>query len=182
MTDEDTDLRRVRFSGTHDLAAGRYVDRVVELVEHFDPSSVPPRLVDIIELRNVQQYLENDFLPRTYSEEKRCVATSRNPHLRSAVARFFSGIDDATCASVITDVNYEYHADLLELLGRNKAFVRCAAATMLPALKNTGVHLGEMLAQVVRVVGMFVPDGSIVLVPLTNPARERCTYFAYSCY
>ena len=146
VSGEDADLRRVRFFGVHDLAAGWYVDRVAELVERFDPSSVPTSAADIIELHNVQQYLENDFLPRTYSEEERNVAKSRVPQLRSAVARFFSTIDDTTCASVITDVDYDYRADLLELLGRNKAFERCAAATMLPALKNAGVHLGEMLA------------------------------------
>jgi hypothetical protein len=40
---------------------------------------------------------------------------------------------------------YGYHGDLLELLGRNKAYERCAAATVLRALSAAGVHLGEIL-------------------------------------
>ena len=145
MGDDEDDLRRVRFFSVNDLAAGWYVDRVAELVESFEASSVPTCVVDIIELYNVQRYLENDFLPHAHSQQERDVAKSRLPELRSAVARFFSAIDDATCARVVADVGHEYHADLLELLGRNGAFARCTPATMLPALESAGVHLGTML-------------------------------------
>ena len=145
MGGDEDDLRRVRFFGVHDLAAGWYIDRVAELVERFDPSSVVTSTVDILELHNVQQYLENDFLPHSYSEEERGLVKSRIPQLRSVVARFFDAVDDATCANVVADVGYEYHADLLELLGRNGAFERCTPATMLPTLRSAGVHLVEML-------------------------------------
>jgi hypothetical protein len=76
--------------------------------------------VDSIELHNVQHYLEHDFLRRTYSEEKRDVAEVSVPLIRSTVAGFFSTIDDTACASVITDIDYDYHADAVELLGRNE--------------------------------------------------------------
>lgn len=146
MSDEDETLRRVRFFGVHDLAAGWYVERVAELVEQFDPANVPSAAADVIELHNVQQYLENDFLPRTYTDQQRAVAKSRLLQIRSAVSRFFSTINDTNCASVIVDIDYDYHSDLLELLGRNKAFERCGPSTMLPALDQTGARLSEMLA------------------------------------
>ncbi|GAA2165505.1 hypothetical protein FHX52_3882 [Humibacillus xanthopallidus] len=144
IVDEDHP-RRVRFFGVHDLASGWYVERVAEIVESFDPSRVPTSTVDIIELHNVQQYLENDFLPQAYTQEQRDFARSQRGNLRAAVARYFSAIDEATCSSVVADVGYEYHADLLELLGRSGAFERCAPTAMLPALKSAGVNLGTLL-------------------------------------
>ncbi|MGL5823606.1 MAG: hypothetical protein ACRCYU_01915, partial [Nocardioides sp.] len=146
MNNDEDELRRVRFFGVHDLSAGWYVDRVAEIVERFDPANVPTAIVDIIELHNAQQYLENDLLPFEYTGAQRDFAKSRTPELRSAVARFFGTLDEASCARAIAQVGHEYHADLLELLGRNLAFQRCAPATMLPALKSAGVRLSGMLA------------------------------------
>lgn len=57
--EEETALRRVRFFGVNDLAAGWYVPRVAEIAEQFDPSSAPTSVMDIIELHNAEQYLRN---------------------------------------------------------------------------------------------------------------------------
>lgn len=146
MSDEDDVMRRVRFFGVNDLAAGWYVERVAEIVEQFDPANVPAQAVDIIELHNVQQYLEEGLLPREYTEAERDAATSKIGQIRGAVARFFSMVDDVTCDSVVRDVDFDYHADLLDLLGRSKVFERCSATIMLNALSQAGIHLGEMLA------------------------------------
>lgn len=146
MSEEDATLRRVRFYGVHDLAAGWHVPRVVELAEQFDPKSAPTRILDIIELHNVQRYLEHDLLPNAYTEEERNEAKARIPQIRSAVARFFSTIDNTNFAAMVTGIDHDYHGDLLDLLGRNKAFERCDGAIVIPALKAAGVHLGEMLA------------------------------------
>jgi hypothetical protein len=146
VSSEDDIARRVRFLGVHDLAAGWYVQRVAELVEQFDPANASSEAMDLLELHNVQQYLEHGFVPRDYTESERAIATSRIGQIRSAVARFFSSVDNANCASLIGGVDHEYHADLLELLGRYKAFERCDAATMLQALGQAGVHLSELLA------------------------------------
>lgn len=147
MSEEDEEYRRVRFFGPNDLATGWFVQRAVDLAEGFDPENAPASTVDILELHNVQQYLEHGFLPLTYSEEQHALAKARIPQIRGAVARFFSGVDDTNVATVVgeTGARYDYHGDLLELLGRNKAYERCAAATVLPALTSVGVHLGEVL-------------------------------------
>lgn len=139
-------LRRVRFYGKHDLATGWHVPRVVELVERFDPKSAPTNTVDMLELHNVQQYLEHGFLPHAYTEEERNQARARIPQIRGAVARYFSGVDNTNFAAAVDGVGHDYRGDLLDLLGRNKAFERCDGATVLPALTTAGVHLGEMLA------------------------------------
>lgn len=102
--------------------------------------------MDLLELHNVQKYLEHGFFPLEYTESQRAIATSRIGPIRGAIARFFSSVDNTNCASLIEDVGYEYHADLVELLGRNKAFERCDAVTMLHALDQVGVRLYELLA------------------------------------
>jgi hypothetical protein len=145
MSDEDA-LRRVRFYGTGDLATGIHVPRVAELVEAFDPCGAPSDTTDILELHNVQKYLEQELLPRTYTDEQRDRAQAKIPQIRSAVARHFSTIREADVSAKLAGVDYEYHTDLVDLLGRNKVFERCSGQTVIPALRATGVHLGEMLA------------------------------------
>lgn len=143
--DEDKS-RRVVFFGVHDLATGWYVPRVVELVEAFDPANAPTDVMGILELFNVQQYLENGILPHDYSDSAHRTAMGKTPQINSVVARFFSSVDSDNCESMVEGVDHEYHAQLLELLGRYKAFERCDAAPMLRALDQAEVHLGKMLA------------------------------------
>lgn len=128
------------------MAAGWHVPRVAELAEGFDPKSVPTSTEDMLELHNVQQYLEHGFLPNAYSEEQRNQAKALIPQIHSAVARYFSSVDNTNFAATVAGVGHDYHGDLLHLLGRNKAFERCDSATVLPALSAAGVHLGELLA------------------------------------
>lgn len=146
LSEADSDLRRVRFYGIHDLATGWHVPRVVELVEQFDPGKFPTSTADVLELHNVQLYLEQGIFPNAYTEEERDRANARIPQIRSAVARFFSAIDNTNFVERVAAVGYDYHEDLLDLLGRYKAFERCDSATVLPALIAAGVDLGEMLA------------------------------------
>lgn len=139
-------MRRVRFFGGHDLATGWYVDRVGELVELFDPARPLASVVDAIELHNVQQYLEHGFLPHSFGDHRRALALARVPEIGGVVARFFSSIDDTNCPTLIVDVDFGYQGDLLDLLGRHKAFQRCSADVMLVALSAAGVRLGTLLA------------------------------------
>lgn len=154
MSEGDEDARRVRFFSVHDLAGGLYVQRVAELAEQFDPAKPPTAIADLVELHNVQRYLEHGFLPHGCSDADRARAESRIPQIRSVVARFFSSIDDTNCSTLITDIDFEYHADLVALLGRNKAFERCSPTSMLPTLDRAGIRLGEILASK-KLVGAY---------------------------
>ena len=142
---EDT-VRRVKFYGAQDLATWVYMERMAELIEKFEDTDTLTATADAIELYNVQQYIENGLLPQTYTAEERAHAGSLVPRMRSAVARFFSVVDESNCAAIVADINYNYHAELLELLGRNRAYERCSPAIMLSALDAAGVHIGQMLA------------------------------------
>jgi hypothetical protein len=146
VNDDDVALRRVRFFGAGDGATGWYLDRVAELVEGFDSANIPTNAADIIELHCVGKYVEEGLFPEAYSDEDCARAKATVSKIRSAVARYFSLIDDKNSASLIANIEYGQHADLLELLARNKAFERCAPEVMLPVLQRAGVDLGEILA------------------------------------
>lgn len=142
---EDT-LRRVKFYGAQDLATWVYMERVAELIDKFEVTDTLTATADAIELHNVQQYIENALLPQTYTADQRARAGSLAPRMRSSVARFFSAVGESNCAAIVAGINHNYHSDLLELLGKNRAYERCSPAIMLPALDAAGVHIGQMLA------------------------------------
>ena len=119
-------LRRVKFYGAQDLATWVYMERVAELIDKFEVTDTLTATADAIELHNVQQYIENALLPQTYTAEQRAHAGSLAPRMRSSVARFFSAVDESNCAAIVAGINYDYHSDLLELLGKNRAYERCS--------------------------------------------------------
>lgn len=137
---------RVVFYGAGDLAAGVHVERVAEIVAQFNAADGPASIMDALELHHVQAYVENGILPRALTAQQVQEIRAQEPRLRSAIARYFSMIDDSNVATVVVDIAYEYHRALVDLLGRNKAFERCDATRMLDALRSTGVSLGAMLA------------------------------------
>lgn len=146
MSKKDGSPRRVKFYGVHDMATGFHVPRVAEVAERFDPKRVPTSTEDMLELHNVQQYLEHGLFPNAYNEEDRTLAKARIPQIRGEVARYFSSVNNTNFAAVVEGVGHGFHGDLLDLLGRNKAYERCDSVTVLPALTAVGVHLGKLLA------------------------------------
>ena len=143
--EEDVALRRVKFFTPEDMSAGRFVGRVVELVEQFDDGHVPVSAIEVIELHNVLQFLEHDMFPNQYTLEQRERATARIPKIRGVVARYFSEVDESNLASHIAGVEFDSREDLLELLGQAKVFERCSAAVVLPALTAAGFHLVQLI-------------------------------------
>lgn len=146
MNEADMEERRVRFYGVHDLAAGVHAPRAAELAAGFDPGIGLASVMDALELHNVQKYLEHRLLPISSSDDEVEQLVGQIPHIRSAVARYFTSIDDENIAVLLSEVGYEFHGDLLDLLGRNKVFERCDSSTVLSALKAAGVRLPRMLA------------------------------------
>lgn len=144
--EDDEEVRRVRFFGPQDLSAGWFVERVVELTEQFDEKIQPSSAVEVTEMHNVVQFLKHDMVPNRYTAVDLERAKARIPQIQGAVARYFSEVDESNFASRIDGVGYEGRADLLELLGQARAFDRCGAALVLPALDAAGFHLAHLLA------------------------------------
>lgn len=144
MTKEDTDWR-VKFYGLSDQGTYFQVEQAVDVLERYDPSSAALSVSDVLELYNAQLFAGHGVFPNSYTSEQRAACKALIPKLRGTVGRFFSTIRDATLASVVVDVDYRYHDDLLELFARHKVYDRCSAAAVLPALEQTGIGVGAML-------------------------------------
>src|SRR4051812_14326327 len=121
MTDSPAELNLVKFYGPADLASAWHLERISDLIARFRGGKTPLNAVDAIELYNVFLYMEADLLPSTYSSEERTAVLALRPRLLAAVSRFFSRIDNSNVMSEISGVGFLYSADLVELLGRNKA-------------------------------------------------------------
>ncbi|MEV8273123.1 hypothetical protein [Microbacterium sp. NPDC077184] len=143
---EGSRARRLRFYGPNDYASYWQVDDAVELIRGFDEARPFATATDAIESFNAQQFVNAGFLPRTFSDDERAELEGAAAGARSAVARFFTLVDDSNLEELVSDLPFEYHLDLLLLLGNNRAYERCDAARMLQVLAANGVTLGEMLA------------------------------------
>jgi hypothetical protein len=146
MSGEGDDLRRVKFYGPGDLAAGYFAQRAAEIALAFDPDVPLTEITDVLELHNVEQYVANSVFPRSLTQAQRDQVRAAGPAIRGAVAKFFGGINASNFDAVVRGVAHEYRSDLLELLSRAKAFDRCDADIVLPSLKSVGVQLGDLLA------------------------------------
>lgn len=145
MATDDAADRRVKFYGLNDYGTYFQVARAAEIVEHYGPSSTTDAISDILELYNAQLFAEGNLFPNSYTDSQRAACREVIPELRKAVGKFFNAINEANVASVVVDVDYTYHADLLQLLSRHKVYSRCAATVLLPLLDNAQIGIGEML-------------------------------------
>lgn len=145
MIDDAGESRRVKFYGAADLSNYWQAERVMEVAARLEAAAAPPTVVDAIELHNARLFIESGCLPVSYSEAQRAAAAALTPELHAAVARFFYAINHTNVAAQLVEIPYDYRPDLLELLARYKAFDRCDAKVMLPALEAAGINLAEML-------------------------------------
>jgi hypothetical protein len=146
MNADPGELRRVRFYGAYDLAAGYYAQRAAEIALAFDPGSPPTQIMDLLELHNVEQYIENSIFPSSSTSAERERIRAAAPTIHAAVAKFFGSINAANFDAVVGNIGHEYRSDLLDLFGRGGVFERCGVDIVLPLLRAAGVHLGDMLA------------------------------------
>src|SRR5688572_9955725 len=107
--------RSLKFYGLNGYGTFWQVERAANFLEQYDPTVSDRTISDILELHNVQQFAEHDLFPASYSDEQRAACRALLPQVRTIVGKFFNALDDANFASIVVDVDFEYHADLLEL-------------------------------------------------------------------
>lgn len=145
MANEKLADRRVKFCGLNDYGTYFQVERAAEILERYDPPPSTHTISDILELHNAQFFAENNLFPKSYPDRQREVCQALIPELRKMIAKFFNAVNDANITSIVVDVDYEYHGDLLELLSQHKVYDRCGAVTVLHALEKTHIGVGSML-------------------------------------
>jgi hypothetical protein len=144
MTTEDAPKQRLKFYGLSDYGTYWQLEQVVNILEQYDASATRT-ITDVIELHNVQLFAERDLFPQETTDSQRATYKMRARELRQVVGRFFNGINEGNVATVIEDVGFQYHDDLLQLLVQYKAYERCTAATLLAALEQAHIWLHDIL-------------------------------------
>lgn len=137
---------RLRFFGPDDYGTFFQTEQAYALLDAFDPAHTSQNVNDIVELHHAVQFVDHDLLPKSLTEEERERTRAKIPEIRRTIKKFFSTITDANIESRITDVDYRFHVDVLELLAEGKAFDRCAAPTTLTSLQAAGIRPSELLS------------------------------------
>lgn len=143
---EEASEHRIKYYGLQDLATSFYLKPAMELLDEFEEARTDYGINDILELYNVLMYVENLALPRDIEKTKFDEYIALKPKLERSIATFFNAITEANVLTVITDVDFNYHDDLLELLARYKRYDNIAANVMLSALKSSRVAIWSLLA------------------------------------
>lgn len=162
--------RRLRFYGTQDYGTYFQLERATEVLREFDRTQNNYVVDEILELYHAIQFAERDLFPMTVPDDERQALKAKVPDLHRAIGKLFSQVDDSNFASVIKDVDYQYHTDLLDLLGHSGVYDRCTAAIVLRALLAVHIHIGELLscAALVRAY-----DGDIRDLLLISPGNAE---------
>ncbi|MFF2632688.1 hypothetical protein ACFVR6_07405 [Microbacterium sp. NPDC058021] len=160
MESGEVGKRRLRFYGAGDYATYWQVDEAVEIVRRFDDVWSSRNVADVIELHNAQQLVQAGFVPQSLTDIEKLGLAATSSRIRSSVARFFTSVDSSNLDELIDGVPFEYHTDLLVLLGNNRAFERCDADQMLSVLTTNGIHLRELLGnkKLVRAYDLHVRE------------------------
>src|SRR4051812_35820014 len=63
--------RRLKFYGTNDYGTFWQVQRAAALLETLDSAVAPSSIAEVIELHNAEQFVENNLLPSSSTDEQR---------------------------------------------------------------------------------------------------------------
>ena len=138
--------RRLRYYGSGDFATYWQVDDAASILRDFDHGAPLIDATDAIELYNAHRFQDSGFVPVSMAEGDRFVLSEQSARAKSAVARFFTEVNEANVRDLVQGVPREYHSHALTLLGSNRAFERCSPEVMLAVLVGNGIHLSEMLS------------------------------------
>src|SRR6266536_3455940 len=115
-TTDDQFVPRLRFYGAGDLATNRQMYRAAEVVEGFDPAVPPDEVNGILELHNARLFVEAGFIPTDVVEDDRKALIAAAKQIRRTVARWFGAQVDDNLVERLTQVDWQYREQLLDLL------------------------------------------------------------------
>lgn len=142
---EDLNDRRLRYFGQHDYGTYFQVEQASRLIDAFDMSRTDFLVDDVIEFHHMALFAENALFPKWSSSVERARRIAKIADLRRVIGTFFAGITNGNFNARITDVYYQYRADVLDLLGRNRVFERCTGSIVLEGLERAGFQCGDLL-------------------------------------
>lgn len=163
--------RRIKYYGPRDLATSFYLKPAMQILDNFDGSKTSYDINDILELYNVFLYVENLTLPIDIEKPKLDEYVALKPKLLKTIAIFFNRITKENAASVILNVGFDYHDDLLVLLARHKCYDRIDSETMLRTLKSSKVAIWNLLANK-DLVNKYDQDMRVLILSDSDNAEQ----------
>ena len=146
MAENEPNRTRLRFFGLGDYGTYFQTELAFRLLQEFDEARRDYTLNDVVELHHAVLFAEHDLWPRDSSDSEQQQRRAAVPKIRRLIGEYFGQVDDPNFSTLIVDIDFQYHTDVLELLARNRVFDRCAATVVLPALREAKVHRGELLS------------------------------------
>ncbi|GAW51370.1 MULTISPECIES: hypothetical protein [unclassified Nocardioides] len=144
-TDVDDVSMRLRFYGAGDYATYWQSQEAADIIQRFNPSARPEDVNGILELHNARLFVEAGFTPKDLPEAEQATLTEAAGPIRRVVAQWFHALEDEDLDDKLSDVDWQYHEHLLELLAGLGVFGRCSATPMLAALDRARIHPGDLL-------------------------------------
>ncbi|GAA4735930.1 hypothetical protein GCM10023350_19750 [Nocardioides endophyticus] len=144
-TDVDDVSMRMRFYGAGDYATYWQSQEAADIIRRFNPSAPPEDVNGILELHNARLFVEAGFTPKDLPEAEQATLTEAAGPIRRVVAQWFHALEDEDLDDKLSDVDWQYHEHLLELLAGLGVFGRCSATPMLAALDRARIHPGDLL-------------------------------------
>jgi len=151
---------RLKFHGLADYGTYFQAERVGELLNGLGHANATPdySVVEVLELHNLQLFLSAGLFEQELRTALGIPARELVSRLKAIVGRFFGAITETNIGDVLgEDVGWQYHEDVLHLLGRHKVFERCTAEVVFAALRRARFGLGELLGDE-RLVRSYGPE------------------------
>lgn len=169
-TDVDDVIMRLRFYGAGDYATYWQIQKAADLIQRFNPSAPPDDVNGVLEIHNARLFVEGGFTPKDVPEADHATLTDAARHIRRVVAQWFRALEDEDLDDKLGDVDWQYHEQLLELLGGLGVFGRCSATSMLAALDRARTRSGDLLTSK-RLVENY--DAEVRALLLADPDRAE---------
>lgn len=146
MTEDLQRRVRLRFYGSGDYATYFQVSQAFDCLAAFDTERTTYELNDIVEVSHAATFVEKGFAPPDLDERTLENARGRLPSVHRVIGRYFASLNDSNLPTVVTNIDFQYHGDVLRLLAKYKVINRCSSGVTLPALREAGVRTAELLS------------------------------------
>jgi transcriptional regulator with XRE-family HTH domain len=182
LEENEKSERRIKYYGIRDLATSFYLKPTMKFLDNFNETKVDYSINDILELYNVLLYVENLALPKNIEKKKLDEYITLKPKLYKTIAAFFNAVKEENALTIISEVKFDYHDDLLILLARYKSYDSINSDVMLRALRSSKVAIWRLLAnkdivnkydQNIRTLILSDPDNAEQLIHKYLEKKER---------
>lgn len=107
---------QVKFYFLNDISCGWYFPRVESILLNFDPNKkvINYDISDILELYNIQKFIDNGVLLRSWSSQDISKIKDIVKQFRKIIAQYFNfRISDSNFDEKYVSLDYEYQSDFL---------------------------------------------------------------------